>query len=277
MEGYIVTKVLSNNVVITQKEDEIFVLTGKGIGFGKKKGDPITEKDIIEQKFIQIKSEFKENYNRILTTVEKEIIAVSEEIIKLAIERLGKELNSHIHIGLTDHINFAIKRMQEGINIVNPFDMEIKTMYPTEYAIAEEALELIKKRLEISLPESEKGFIALHIYSARVNQSVGETLRYTQIVKEIVEYIQREINITIDEKSLDYIRLISHLRYALYRIDHDKPIKNVLLSSIKRQLKDEYKLSKKVCDIITQKLDKKVPEDEIGYIAVHLSRIKNNS
>lgn len=277
MEGYIVTKVLSNNVVITQKDDEIFVLTGKGIGFGKKKGDPITEKDIIEQKFIQIKSEFKENYNRILTTVEKEIIAVSEEIIKLAIERLGKELNSHIHIGLTDHINFAIKRMQEGINIVNPFDMEIKTMYPTEYAIAEEALELIKKRLEISLPESEKGFIALHIYSARVNQSVGETLRYTQIVKEIVEYIQREINITIDEKSLDYIRLISHLRYALYRIDHDKPIKNVLLSSIKRQLKDEYKLSKKVCDIITQKLDKKVPEDEIGYIAVHLSRIKNNS
>lgn len=277
MEGYIVSKVLSNNVVITQKDDEIFVLTGKGIGFGKKKGDPITEKDIIEQKFIQIKSEFKENYNRILTTVEKEIIAVSEEIIKLAVERLGKELNSHIHIGLTDHINFAIKRMQEGINIVNPFDMEIKTMYPTEYAIAEEALELIKKRLEISLPESEKGFIALHIYSARVNQSVGETLRYTQIVKEIVEYIQKQINITIDEKSLDYIRLISHLRYALYRIDHDKPIKNVLLSSIKRQLKDEYKLSKKVCDIIAQKLDKKVPEDEIGYIAVHLSRIKNNS
>lgn len=277
MEGYIVTKVLSNNVVITQKDEEIFVLTGKGIGFGKKKGDPITEKDIIEQKFIQIKSEFKENYNRILTTVEKEIIAVSEEIIKLAVDRIGKELNSHIHIGLTDHINFAIKRMQEGINIVNPFDMEIKTMYPTEYAIAEEALELIKKRLDISLPESEKGFIALHIYSARVNQSVGETLRYTQIVKEIVEYIQKEINITIDEKSLDYIRLISHLRYALFRIDHDKPIKNVLLSSIKRQLKDEYKLSKKVCDIIAQKLDKKVPEDEIGYIAVHLSRIKNNS
>ncbi|WDC83505.1 CAT RNA binding domain-containing protein [Caloramator sp. mosi_1] len=37
MEGYVVTKVLSNNVVITQKGDEIFVLTGKGIGFGKKK------------------------------------------------------------------------------------------------------------------------------------------------------------------------------------------------------------------------------------------------
>ncbi|CDF58545.1 BglG family transcription antiterminator [Thermobrachium celere] len=276
MEGYVVTKVLSNNVVITQKDDEIFVLIGKGIGFGKKKGDPITEKDIIEQKFIQIKSEHAENYNRLLNTVNEEIVAVSEEIIKLAVDRLGKELNSHIHIGLTDHINFAIARLKEGINIVNPFEMEIKTMYPTEYAIAEEALDLIKKRIGVELPESEKSFIALHIYSARVNQTVGETLRYTQIVKEVIEFIQKELNIKIDEKSLDYIRLISHLRYALYRIEHDKPIKNILLSSIKRQLKEEYKLSKKVCDLIQKKLDKKVPDDEIGYIAIHLSRIKSN-
>lgn len=275
MEGYIVTKVLSNNVVISQKGDEIFVLTGKGIGFGKKKGDPITEKDVIEQTFIQIKGEQKENYDRILNTVDAKVIAVCEEIIKMAAERLEKELNPHIHIGLTDHINFAIKRMEEGINIINPFEMETKTMYPREYAIAEEAVALIKERLGVKLPESEKGFIALHIYSAEVNQSVGETLKYTQIVKEIVDFIQKEIDITIDEKSLEYIRLISHLRHALYRIDHNKPIKNVLLSSIKRQLKEEYKLSKKVCEIISNKLEKDVPEDEIGYVAIHISRIKN--
>jgi transcriptional antiterminator len=250
MEGYVVTKVLSNNVVITQKGDEIFVLTGKGIGFGKKKGDPITEKDIIEQKFIQITNEHKENYDRLLKTVNDEIIAVSEEIIELARERLGTELNPHIHIGLTDHINFAITRLKEGINIINPFEMEIKTMYPTEYSIAEEAIELVKKRIGVELPESEKSFIALHIYSAKVNQTVGETLKYTQIVKDVIDFIQRELNIKIDEKSLDYIRLISHLRYALYRIENNKPIKNILLGSIKRQLKEEYKLSKRVCEII---------------------------
>ncbi|SHF40736.1 MULTISPECIES: BglG family transcription antiterminator [Caloramator] len=277
MEGYVVTKVLSNNVVITQKGDEIFVLTGKGIGFGKKKGDPITEKDIIEQKFIQITNEHKENYDRLLKTVNDEIIAVSEEIIELARERLGTELNPHIHIGLTDHINFAITRLKEGINIINPFEMEIKTMYPTEYSIAEEAIELVKKRIGVELPESEKSFIALHIYSAKVNQTVGETLKYTEIVKDVIDFIQRELNIKIDEKSLDYIRLISHLRYALYRIENNKPIKNILLGSIKRQLKEEYKLSKRACEIIEKKLDKKVPEDEIGYIAVHLGRIKTNS
>lgn len=277
MEGYVVTKVLSNNVVITQKGDEIFVLTGKGIGFGKKKGDPITEKDIIEQKFIQITNEHKENYDRLLKTVNDEIIAVSEEIIELARERLGTELNPHIHIGLTDHINFAITRLKEGINIINPFEMEIKTMYPTEYSIAEEAIELVKKRIGVELPESEKSFIALHIYSAKVNQTVGETLKYTEIVKDVIDFIQRELNIKIDEKSLDYIRLISHLRYALYRIENNKPIKNILLGSIKRQLKEEYKLSKRACEIIEKKLDKKVPEDEIGHIAVHLGRIKTNS
>ncbi|WDC83506.1 PRD domain-containing protein [Caloramator sp. mosi_1] len=90
----------------------------------------------------------------------------------------------------------------------------------------------------------------MHIYSARVNQTVGETLKYTEIVKDVIDYIQKELKIKIDEKSLDYIRLISHLRYALYRIENNKPIKNILLGSIKRQLKEEYKLSKRLVKLL---------------------------
>lgn len=271
---YVIEKTLSNNVVLAEKDNKLYVLIGKGIGFGKKKGDTVSNEQNIEQVYVHIEESQREDYNRILKDVNREIVAVCEEVIGFAVKTLGEELNSHIHIGLTDHINFAIARLKDGIKIENPFLFEIKVMYPKEYSIAEVAINLIENRLNIRLPESEIGFIALHIHSARVNQSVGESLKYTSIVKEAVDFIQQEIGVTISEKSFDYTRLISHLKYSLYRIDNEKSLKNVLLLSIKRQLKKEYKIAKKVCDFISQKLGKEVPEDEVGYIAVHLNRLK---
>lgn len=273
---YKIVKALNNNVVISEKEGKVYVLIGKGIGFGRKPGDIINDDKNIEQKFAAIKDEDRENYTRLLQDVDNNVIAVSEEIIALATRELGEELNAHIHVGLTDHINFAIVRLKDGMDIVNPFLFEIQTMYPKEYVLGQKAVELIKKRLGYSLPESEVGFITLHIHSARVNQSVGQSLKYTILVKETVDFIQKEIGVTVEESSMDYVRLMSHLKYSLYRIDKDKPLSNVLLPSVKKQLKDDFKTAKKVCNFMADKLGKRISEDEVGYIAVHLNRLRNS-
>jgi transcriptional antiterminator len=125
---YVVSKVLSNNVVISQRENEFYVFTGKGIGFGKQKGS-IVDTSCIEQKFVAIGKEDKENYKRILQNVDSEIVAVTEEIISQASIMLGENLDFRIHVTLSDHIDFAIKRINEGISIVNPYSFEIQTMY----------------------------------------------------------------------------------------------------------------------------------------------------
>ncbi|MCX7884310.1 MAG: PRD domain-containing protein [Caloramator sp.] len=273
---FIISKVLSNNVVICEKEGKLYVLTGKGIGFGKSKGDAILNESSIEKKFLAIDDEDKKDYAKILQTTDEKIVAVSEEIINIASQKLNESLNSHIHVALADHINFTIRRISEGIDIINPFLIEIQTLYPIEYSIAEECMNLIKERLNIVLPESEVGFIALHIYSARVNQSVSDSLKYTKLVKEIIGFIQKELDININEKSLEYARLISHLRYALQRIDKGKNFENFLSPNLEKKLKQEFKVSRKVCNYIEKKLDKPVPESEIGYIAVHIARLINN-
>lgn len=274
-DGYKIVKALNNNVVISEKNGKLYVLMGKGIGFGKKKGDPIDEKGI-EQKYASIKEEDRENYKRLIQDVDSKIIAVSEEIISLARNTLNEDLNSHIHLGLTDHINFAIVRLKEGMDIVNPFLFEIQTMYPKEYSIGERAVELIKKRLGHTLPESEIGFIALHVHSARVNQSVGKSLKNTMVVKETVEFIQGEIGVRITENSLDYARLMSHLKYCLYRIEKGKTLNNVLLESVKKQLREDFNIAKRVCVFLSEKLEKDIPEDEVGYIAIHINRLRNS-
>lgn len=274
---YKVLKSLSNNVVVSEKDNNIYVLFGKGIGFGKKPGELITKGSTIEQKFIKIDDSEKANYVEILKNVEGEILAVSEEIISLAEDILEEKLTSHIHVGLGDHISFAMKRMELGIDIVNPFLNEIQTLYPNEYSIAEKGTKLIKEKLNVAFPESEIGFITLHIHSARVNQEVSQSLKYTRIVKEVMEYIQDILGIKINQKSMEYARLVSHLRYALDRIENDKVLKNVILESVKTAMSEEFEISKKVCEFISEKLSKEVCEDEASYITMHINRLKQSN
>ena len=271
---YKVLKSLSNNVVVSEKNNNVYVLFGKGIGFGKKTGEFIAKDSNIDQKFIKIDGSEKDNYVNIMNNIEGEILAVSEEIISLAEDILGEKLNSHIHIGLSDHISFAIKRVDVGIDIVNPFLNEIQTLYPDEYMIAEKGTMLIKEKFNISLPVSEIGFITLHIRSARVNEEVAQSLKYTRIIKEVIDYVQEILGTKKNQKLVEYARLVSHLRYALDRIKNDKIPKNVMLESIKTSMSEEFEISKKVCEFISQKLSKEVCEDEVGYISMHIYRLK---
>ncbi|HEY8892850.1 MAG TPA: PRD domain-containing protein [Clostridium sp.] len=275
--NYKVLKSLSSNVVVSEKENNVYVLFGKGIGFGKKPGELITKESNIEQKFIKIDDSEKANYVEILKNVEGQILAVTEEIICLAEDILDEKLASRIHVGLGDHISFAMKRMELGIDIVNPFLNEIHTLYPDEYKIAEKGTNLIKEKLNVEFPESEIGFITLHIHSARVNEEVSQSLKYTRIIKEVIEYIEEILGIKAKQKSMEYARLVSHLRYALDRIENDKVLKNIMLESVKTEMSKEFSISEKVCEFISEKLSKKVCEDEVGYITMHIHRLKQSN
>ena len=48
------------------------------------------------------------------------VLNVTDEIIDFARKGLDKELNDGIYITLTDHINYAIERYLQGINVQNP-------------------------------------------------------------------------------------------------------------------------------------------------------------
>ena len=49
-------------LIVSEKDNNVYVLLGKGIGFGKKPGEFITKDSNIEQKFIKIDDNEKANY-----------------------------------------------------------------------------------------------------------------------------------------------------------------------------------------------------------------------
>ena len=270
-----VIKVFKNNIVLVSQDNKEKILFEKGIGFGKHLGDIISKTSKIEKIFsIEDKTNYN-NFNELINSLDKSVIALCEEVIYMISKELNEELNEKVHISLTDHIAFTLKRLKNGEDIKNPFLVEIETLYPKEFELAKKAVTMIEDKTKVYFPDDEVGFITLHIHSARNEGKLSNTVKYAFLSNTIINLIEDELNIEIDKKSLDYARFITHIRFAIQRIINGTPIQNELLSMIKEQYRLAFKLSEKVSRLLESELNLKVVEDETAYLAIHIQRFKS--
>lgn len=270
-----VVKSFNNNILLVRENGKEKILFQKGIGFGKKPGDLIEKGTVIEKVFIIEDEDNQRNFDEILDRVDSKLIALVEEIIAEITDELGEELNENIHVGLIDHLFYAIRRLKDNEEIQNPFLIEIETLYGREFSMACRLSNRIKEVLNVEMPEGEKGFIALHIHSARNNGKLSNTIKYSFLSNSITEHVEDRLKITIDRKSLDYARFLTHIRFAIERIITNSPIKNDLIDVIKVKYRLSYKIAKEARDIICKVLDiNNVSEDEVAYLAMHIERFR---
>jgi len=275
-DNYKIIKVMNNNIILAEnlENNNEAVLVGKGIGFGKKANSVVKiPKNIIEKTFITYDEKLKKDYFEIINSIDDVIIETCSEIILKAEESLGK-LNSRIHIVLTDHISFALERMNMGLTIENPFLNEIKILYKKEYELAVETRELLKERMNVDIGDGEVGFIALHINAAKLNKEVKETLKETRLIKELVEIIEDSLDYKI-ENSLTYNRLIDHLKGCIFRVKTKTTVDNPLIEILKKEFYKSFEIALKVKEKLDSELEEKIPIGELGYLTIHINRIKN--
>lgn len=270
----IVIKSFNNNVVLVHDDGKEKILFDKGIGFGKKPGQYIAKGSSIQKVFIISQEENKRNFKELINRVEDDFIGVFEEALKEIELDLDEELDEKIHIGLIEHLTFAIKRLKNSQEIQNPFLIEVETLYKKEFELACKLAEKIGKHVNIGIPYGEIGFIALHIHSARNNEKLSNTVKYAFLSNSIVEEVEESLNIEIDRQSLDYARFLTHIRFTIERIMNNKSIQNTLVDVIQKKFEESYKISENVAEIISEELDKPVSEDEIAYLAMHIERFK---
>lgn len=272
-----VIKALNNNVLFVTQNNKEKILFKKGIGFGKKVGDMLPVDIPVDKKF-SIENESNSNsFKQIISAVDSNIVGICEEIISMIVNELNENLNEKIHISLIDHISYTIKRLKTNDVIQNPFLIETETLYKREFEIAKKAAKMLEEKINIKIPESEIGFITLHIHSARNKGKLSNTIKYAFLSNAVVDLVEKELGIKIDKHSLDYARFVTHIRFAVERIINNTPIKSELLNAIKDKYPDSYRISNKVCKLIEKELYKEVDEDETACLAIHIERIKNNA
>lgn len=67
-----------------------------------------------------------------------------------------------------------------------------------------------------------------------------------------------------------YISLLDHLNYAIIRTKQGIKIENSILWEIKRFYTVEYQIGLQAIDIVREELGVELPEDEAGFIAMHI-------
>lgn len=219
-------------------------------------------------------NENRANFYDIIDKVDKEFFALCEECIYEVAKQINKELNESIHVGLIDHLFFAVKRMKSKEVIENPFLVEIETLYPKEFTLAKMVADKVANYAKVNLPDDEVGFIALHIHSAINNGSISKTLKNNYLGSTIVEYVEDRLNIEIDRRSLDYARFLTHIKFAVQRILENKNVDNQLGEIIKITYKESYEIAKEVAEIIGKELKVDVKDDEVTFLTIHIERFR---
>lgn len=272
-----IDKIINNNIVSAIEADgKEVVIMGRGLGFGMKPGKEIPEGKI-EKVFRLDSQNSTDKFKELLANLPLEHIQASTEIINYAKSVLNRRLNQSIYITLTDHINFAIERFKEKMMFTNPLLNEIKTFYKEEYLIGEYAVALIERRIGITLPVDEAGFIVLHIVNAEYNTAMRDTIDITTLIQNVVKIVKEYFSMDLDETSLNYQRFVTHLRFLAQRIiggemlNSDNPEFNQLISQM---YPEEYACSLKLKDYIQVTYHHDVTEEETAYLAVHIKRIR---
>lgn len=270
-----IKKVLNNNVIIAaHSEHEEVVVIGKGIGFGKKAKEML-QVEQIEKMFVLTNEREREQYKLLVPHVSEKLIELMNDLMFYIQDRVEAPLNEHIHIALTDHIAFAIKRLKQGFTVDNPFLVETKVLYPNEYKIAEEVVELINSRLNIHLPEGEIGFIALHIYSSITNSELSSVNQNSKLIAHLVSLIETNLQLMLDKESIHYLRLVRHLQYAIERVKNGEKVEESqnFADLLKAEFPECYNLAWKLVKVMQKQLQLPVYEAETIYLTMHLQRL----
>ncbi|MFG5428782.1 PRD domain-containing protein [Enterococcus faecalis] len=272
-----IKKVLNQNAVLVLDEGQEKVAVGKGVGFNKTKND-VLSRQLVERMFV-MEPEGLKKLQVLLSQIEDKYFLASEEIIQHAETVLGEKLNEHINIGLSDHIAFAAENIQNNIIVRNKLLSEIEILYSEEFAIAQWAVEYLTQTLEIPFSYDEAGYIAIHIHSARSGRTDNsKSIREVTIISEIIHLIEQELAIDIhdDKNSLSYSRLVNHLRLFIHRFQQNQyaVLDEEILEVVKKKYAESYEISKKVQVLLMRNFHYQVPNEELGYLSIHIERLR---
>ncbi|MDR3596555.1 BglG family transcription antiterminator LicT [Clostridium sp.] len=271
----VIKKIFNNNTLLAKNFDKNeFVVMGCGIAFKKKVGDEV-EESLIEKTFILKQKDASEKFKLLLEDIPTEHVSLCYDIIEYAKNILSVELSDYIYVTLTDHISYALKLFEEGLNRPNALIWEIKKFYTKEFTVGLKALDFIEDEVGKRLPEYEAGNIALHLINAQINNSgnkVEDIAQQTKMIQDILNIIKYTYNVQLDEKSLNYERFVTHLRFFFQRLNKVKDMESeddFLLKQVKVKYKKAYECMLK----IQSYLEKDLSEEEQLYLTIHIQRV----
>jgi len=264
------------SLVRNDKGEEVIVI-GKGIAFGKKKGDLIAEHQV--EKIFRMKTEeSRENFMALLKDVPLDFITVTYEIIDKLSKKYHYPIQEYLYVTLTDHIYCSYQALAQG-RYKDSNLPDISTKYPVAFQIAKEAFEIYRQKLTDHFPEDEIIRIAYHFINAEGEnevQVVESIDKRKEILRNVEEVLKGYAIQRTKENNHFYDRFMIHLNYFLDYLDRSRDDNQSLLDMedhIKQSYPKAFEIGSKIYDVITQYTGLDLYKSERVYLVLHIQRL----
>jgi hypothetical protein len=275
-----ILKVFNNNSVAAISDDlGDIILTGSGIGFQKKAGDLVDETKI--EKTYLFKDDQKKRFEQSIAEVPAVYYEIAHKIVSKAVKDLKVDFSGEIFIAISDHLSFAVKRKKENIYLPNIILNETKIIYREEYKVGLWALDYIENKIGIRLDEDEAGYLALHLVNFSLSNNANNAMKIVTLTKEVLNLIKKTMKVELEEDSIGYTRISTHLKFLAERIFRDDASSVVdTTSDIREMLKEDARLAlciNRIVKLIKERYNYDLSPDEQTYLCIHIKKNTNTN
>lgn len=249
------------------------VLLGKGIGFPKMPYE-LTDLSVIDRSFYDVDPRYLE----MLASLREPVLMASADLVEQAEINLNCSLNPNLPFTLADHLQFAMERIAQGIDLTAPLAYDVQHLYPNEYELGLLALDILQDYTSTRLPDSEAVTIALHLINAEAE--LGDDHGVTamlQIISEVDDIVERKLDFRMDKESYSYSRFAMHLRYLIQRLSSGTPVENLggaMLKPLAMEYPDIYMCALAVRDHLKKNYGWHCNDEETLYLMLHINRVR---
>ena len=172
---------------------------------------------------------------------------------------------------LVVHLYIAIIRNRNGFLLKEAEGYE-EAVAKKERLIAAKISESIGEHFHVGFPDAELAYIALNLKSRQMNDADGNSVISVdiyEIVMEMLDEIDQMFGYDF-KYDLELVSLLaSHLVSLEVRLLYDMPLDNPLIEEIRQGSLLAFEMAGVACSKLERRYGKKVPVDEMAYIALH--------
>ena len=270
-----------NNNVVLARDDAggELILTGRGLGFQARPGHEV-DPSRVARTFRPDDGRDPDHLAHMLAGIPPEyVLLVGAAMADIGLDARASE-NPTLVIALADHLSFAVRRLDVGIDIEYPLLGEVKHLYAGEYAHATALLAAVNARLETPLPDGEAVALALHFVNAGfATGDLSYTYTMTGVIQQMVAIIEQSYSVVLDLGTVSVGRFVTHLRYLFVRIHQHSQLGDGL-STIGAAIRDAYpeavQCAERLAAVLELRLGSSLTDDEVSYLTLHVARVASD-
>ena len=274
-----ISRIYNNNIALLEDSTgKQSVVMGRGIAFGKRKGDMIDPAKI-EQTFVPEQGISPERLSWSLSEIPADILSIATQLEAQARADSTLAIANSFILPLADHLHYALIRAREGTRVQYPLEPEVTVLYPREVAYGRQALQMVAERTGVLLDSVESIPLALHLVNAQfATADMSRAFRMTEVFAQVFEVIESAYGRSIDSSSISAARFITHLRYLFVRADQGKlePTgisQPSVLAAVRADAPEAFACAQKVLMLLEMQMQHSLREDELTYLTIHIDRL----